>query len=708
MTLSQPRRLASCRGWLASWRGRGLSRSSIQSPLEALDLEALKTIYKPLDFDKHQIRLVELQPSQRVDAEVICNLKTASFAQHAPHYEALSYAWGDPRSVDFIKLDGITAPVTVNLATALRHLRNSTEVRVLWIDALCINQSDNNERAHQVKAMKEIYQNALATRVWLGLAGPDNDLAFDFFAYLAQGPSALSDTLPDFLQEGMKHLVQFKELFQRSWWSRVWVLQEVILGPVAFLHCGHRHIPVHRILEAYDYLRKSGDNGLLRLAKEIIDIQQLSDLVSCMRQSLDLIEDLRSFYLHTDRNQEIKEPTWKWTPWAPPTKEEILLGFIELLAKCRKNYATDARDKIYGLLGLAPAAVTEEIEPTYEISAEILFIQTAFRLIQSSKSLLLFSQISPHKSRSRKNALPTWVPDWDAPGEHCLDVELRIKQEKIFNACKAEELIVTRIHDFGVAVQAICVGEVLFLAKVMPLHCEYKDAPACFKSWEKFSLEESTPPTHKGDDDLTFSDAYWKTILNGAVPDDGGFNLRRLEKADLSKFLQWRRENKWVAGTEHDFALLHGRHTWNDYISSTTRARRLFRCAEGKLGLGPAEMRPGDLIFVLAGGTHPCILRPSKIHDRLFTLIGECYVDHFMDGYGVLHPTDDWRSSPPKSCQSYFNRSRDPRDISWIRKITLNRSRKIAEEDAWEKYFNSRRLIDLPNDNGYWQIIVLC
>jgi hypothetical protein len=79
------------------------------------------------------------------------------------------------------KLEGVLTPATVDLATALRHLRKPTDVRVLWIDALSINRSDNGERGHQVKARKDIYSNSRVTRVWLGLAGPDNDLAFDFF-----------------------------------------------------------------------------------------------------------------------------------------------------------------------------------------------------------------------------------------------------------------------------------------------------------------------------------------------------------------------------------------------------------------------------------------------------------------------------------------------------------------------------------------------
>ncbi|OAG36556.1 hypothetical protein AYO21_09213 [Fonsecaea monophora] len=693
------------RRMLVSWRKWSHSRTSVQSALSPLELEVVNAIYSPLDHDLEEIRLVELQPSARIDAEIVCTLKVVSFGQRVPDYEGLSYAWGDPRSVDFVKLNGVLTPITTNLAAALRHLRKPSEARVLWIDALSINQSDNRERAHQVKTMKKIYQNAQATRIWLGLAGPENDLAFDFFIYiaLAMRERTFADTMPTFLQEGMKHLLQFKELFQRSWWSRVWVLQEAILGPVAFLHSGHRQIPLHQMLDAYNFLRSSGENGLLRLARQIINVQHLSDLVACMRQSLDLIEDLRSFYLHTDPAQDSKEVTWKWTTWNPPSKPEILIGFIELLAKCRRSYATDARDKIYGLLGLAPTEVTQELEPTYEISAEVLFTETAVKLIESSNSLLLFGQISPHKLRGRKTALPTWVPDWDSPGSHCADIELRIKQEKLFNACNSEELKSARVHDFGLALMGVCVGEISDSTKAMPPHCEHKDAPDRFSDWEKFSTGGST---WVWDDKVksSFSETYWRTILNGAVPDDSGFNLRKVQNEDLDEFLQWRHENKWVAGTEHDFVLLHGRHKWNEHISRTTGGRRLFRTRYGDLGLGPAGIKSGDLIFVLAGGSHPCILRPSKLHERLYTLVGECYVDHLMYGYGVRNPTAEWRCSMPRH-PVWRRWSRHASRSGWVRTITLNRSRNYAKNIRME---HSMPWIHERDSNNYWQTIVLC
>jgi hypothetical protein len=83
-------------------------------------------------------------------------------------YEALSYCWGDPELQGFILLNGNAASVTVNLTRALENIRLDHGTRVLWVDALCINQEDTTERNHQVKQMGAIYQKAERVVVWLG------------------------------------------------------------------------------------------------------------------------------------------------------------------------------------------------------------------------------------------------------------------------------------------------------------------------------------------------------------------------------------------------------------------------------------------------------------------------------------------------------------------------------------------------------------
>ncbi|KAL2282381.1 hypothetical protein FJTKL_10984 [Diaporthe vaccinii] len=125
----------------------------------------------PFDFHnlqhhRQQIRLFHLQPGGFHDP--ISATLSIAYLGDSPKYEALSYVWGDPNVCFDITVDGHTVPVTINLWAALRRLRGLHEERVLWIDSLCINQSDRIEKTYQVGLMTEIYRNTWRGLAWLG------------------------------------------------------------------------------------------------------------------------------------------------------------------------------------------------------------------------------------------------------------------------------------------------------------------------------------------------------------------------------------------------------------------------------------------------------------------------------------------------------------------------------------------------------------
>jgi hypothetical protein len=129
-------------------------------------------------------------PGQK-DSKIKCILQQASFASPPP-YEALSYTWGNPKSrynkvpakgdpskTYRIKVGTKQVKITCNLEAALQKIRHETESRTLWVDALCINQADVEERNKQVKSMARIYSQATKMLVWLGEDDKYMDLAYD-------------------------------------------------------------------------------------------------------------------------------------------------------------------------------------------------------------------------------------------------------------------------------------------------------------------------------------------------------------------------------------------------------------------------------------------------------------------------------------------------------------------------------------------------
>ncbi|KAF1828623.1 HET-domain-containing protein, partial [Decorospora gaudefroyi] len=179
-----------------------------------MDLLTDKGIHRPLTEDR--IRLLTLLPGLLNDP-IYGELEHVSLsAKHT--YEALSYVWGDASDTSSMILDRTLYPITKNLECALRYLRSKEAPRVLWVDAICINQDDQDEKSEQVPMMGEIYSRATKVYAWLGEADRQINCIFDI----------LQDDLDDdILHEEFNWL---RALYMRPYWRRVWIVQELVLA----------------------------------------------------------------------------------------------------------------------------------------------------------------------------------------------------------------------------------------------------------------------------------------------------------------------------------------------------------------------------------------------------------------------------------------------------------------------------------------------
>lgn len=121
--------------------------------------------YAPLE--PRHLRILEHQPGD--DSDPFVGRITAASIDSDVEYDALSYMWGDATLVDTIVVDGAAVPIAANLAMALRDLRAymAPEALVIWVDAVCINQNDMDERGHQIGMMRLVYWNAVCVRTWI-------------------------------------------------------------------------------------------------------------------------------------------------------------------------------------------------------------------------------------------------------------------------------------------------------------------------------------------------------------------------------------------------------------------------------------------------------------------------------------------------------------------------------------------------------------
>lgn len=191
------------------------------------------SIYKILQHN--EIRLLTLAPGRWKD-QIQCSLRTVSLDDN-PTYEALSYVWGDASLRKWICVNNASFDVSRSLEVALRYLRHEDSERIMWIDAICINQSDDAEKSEQVKKMQFIYACTSHLVVWVGEASEDSDLGTRTLELigeeLKEGPFwevdlanvSLIKDMPEAIESfDPKPWIALNRLFQRSWFERVWVL----------------------------------------------------------------------------------------------------------------------------------------------------------------------------------------------------------------------------------------------------------------------------------------------------------------------------------------------------------------------------------------------------------------------------------------------------------------------------------------------------
>lgn len=309
--------------------------------------------------------------------------------RHGTQYEALSYTWGDAgvsehgHVEDYEDSSGpsMTLELRANLAVALRHLRRPDAMRVLWIDAICINQEDIKERNQQVKRMTDIYKLAERVMIWLGEGSEDSERALSTLEHIGKQLDitksgriiAAHNATEPYLWRN-DHLLSFDQptwealisIVERAWFYRVWCWQEVKLGSFsAWLQCGSNKISWHSF----------------RLA--ILCIHNKDSL-----PSIRFREQCRHIvFLDYDFGQSLSN----------------------ILDISRSKGCSDPRDKIYGLLGITAKRFSSSILVDYLQPVRNVYKSAFLAHLHSTNRLELLKHCDLGQ---RKIEGPSWVPDW--------------------------------------------------------------------------------------------------------------------------------------------------------------------------------------------------------------------------------------------------------------------------------------------------------
>ncbi|KAK0749012.1 heterokaryon incompatibility protein-domain-containing protein [Schizothecium vesticola] len=190
--------------------------------------------HRPLDNPDATIRLLRLLP-RRPFGQIRCELLEAAISD-ALDYEAVSYTWGPDDFTGLIHIQGKPLPVSKTIEALLYHLSSYTESKVLWIDQICINQADDAEKSSQVPLMRDIYSKATNTIVWLdNVDEPWKARKMLKMIWLQLVYGTVESSLGIIRQQSLNYphsggWSQLQNVFANPYFSRVWVVQEVVLS----------------------------------------------------------------------------------------------------------------------------------------------------------------------------------------------------------------------------------------------------------------------------------------------------------------------------------------------------------------------------------------------------------------------------------------------------------------------------------------------
>lgn len=298
-------------------------------------------------------------------------------------------------------MNGTLCHVHQNIEAALQRLRALPETRQglkYWIDALHINQKDIPERNAEVKRMREIYKRAWSIVVWLGEGSEDRDKACDCISGIGHSHSIYTSKFIPHRGELLGDL-KWKpliEVLRKPYWKRVWIIQELAMNHQNTLFiCGERA-----------FFQKQLQVTLMFCREKNLSIQKWLDAES----DGSVNEDRENLFGFFRRNVSLLELDGHGTHGLP---------IHNVLILAQEASSKDMRDKLYGILGLLPIALSSQIQPHYDLSVGEIFQDFSKKLLQECDldSVLSWGGSDP--------GLPSWCVDLSGPLSRCHIQSLR-------------------------------------------------------------------------------------------------------------------------------------------------------------------------------------------------------------------------------------------------------------------------------------------
>lgn len=598
---------------------------------------------------KTEIRLIELfaarepSPEGKSNEYIRCKIQVHKL-EEAPDYEALSYTWGNMMPslpISLIQDSGDTwIGTTPQLMMALRRLRLSSGSRLLWIDQLSINQTDDVEKSFQVQLMGDIYKKAKVVVIWLGeliLPHPGSgyehpgDLLSEMMSIVKSytphnvtpgGPLyGLVDVAQDCFhdhnpEQRRRHLIY--DILNRQWFQRAWVFQEAALAR-------------NKLLVQIGTFQCKFEN-LMALGSAMDDAEHAvwrrNGVATHPRglKMLQCIDDTRKSGQNRDATRSMFLPT--------------LLKILD------RVQAFDPRDLIYAFLSFNDLGPEHEIVPNYRSTAHEVWRKAATTIIRGTQSLDIFAAVSD--SVAHPMMLESWVPNWSDCFPYGNPIAMpgksKFKAARNISHIRYESDDPARLVVHGKMIDKIGItGTVWEGCGPMPR----EDIQRGLWGYLTFELNM---PNHQ----LEVRFQTIETDIMRLLVMDGAYGTEQpvrdiyglLEASQNEQAIWQLRHGKETVAWSAAEKVLSENYDKLEKLSENTLGKQWFMSEQLYLGIVSPAARIGDSIAILHGSRTPVVLRQTNQNE--YSVVGQCYLEGWMYGDPPKGgPHCRWWEDPP-------------------------------------------------------------
>ena len=578
----------------------------MQTQLDYHAMEIHQTV--PLtDDSRFSIRLLKLSLNDKLEGQdcQIQGIVAAYTLEAAPPYEALSYVWGKSSKTIDIMLNGMRFAISPALHEALQQLLQDNESAfrtassLTWIDGICINQHNNKEKSAQVLRMRDIYAHAKRVKVWLGPENEQTVLAFDTLRRFAANDGTIDGrkTYMDIATTKDQRSFAVQDLINRAWFSRVWVVQEVVVAQTATVYCGPHEIDWENVNFG---LQRATGSGYTPFNEQVGNVTSIGIWREKFRQK---------------HNSDSRDED---------------LDLRVLIMDASKKGAADLRDKIYSIRGIASENFGKGITVDYDLSVSRVYIDCTKNLLRMRQDLRVLSLVRYRKKKESFLELPSWVPDWSqglGGVGGVLNRYYRFLPGRMFQASNGlcSRVTVSNESDI-IIIEGVRVDKIKQAFVISDLLCDIGAT----------TLSLSEPLLRSVCERLALRDVYamtdepiWLSLFRTITADRSALSPRINNDYRMKNFSHLVSDDLLESKMNRvpsDTALKRV----SSSLPEIVEGKVLFLSEGGFLGFTEDGCRPGDDICVLRGGEVPFIIRAAD--DGHFILHCEAYVHGIMDG----------------------------------------------------------------------------